>query len=102
VDRPARTGPGGFYSYDFLESLAGCDIHSAERIVPDWQDVRVGDEVRLAREVALEVAVLDPARALVLRGSVPMGKTPPPYDFSWAFVLRQQQDGQTRLLVRER
>jgi len=95
-------GRGGFYSYDFLENLAGCDIHSAGRIVPDWQDVRVGDEVKLAPQVALEVAVLEPARALVLRGGVPMGKTPPPYDFSWAFVLRQQADGQTQLLVRER
>jgi hypothetical protein len=26
-------GRGGFYSYDFLENLVGCDIHSAERIV---------------------------------------------------------------------
>ena len=26
-------GRGGFYSYDFLENLAGCDIHSAGRIV---------------------------------------------------------------------
>jgi hypothetical protein len=95
-------GRGGFYSYDFLENLVGCDIHSAERIVPDWQDVLVGDEVKLAPEVALGVAVLEPARALVLRGGVPKGETPPPYDFSWAFVLREQADGQTRLLVRER
>ena len=41
-------GRGGFYSYDFLENLAGCDIHSADHIVPGWQDVGVGDEVRLA------------------------------------------------------
>jgi len=27
---------------------------------------------------------------------------PPPYDNSWAFVLREQPDGTTRLLVRER
>src|SRR3979411_1439588 len=38
-------GRGGFYSYDFLENLVGCDIHSADRIVPEWQDVEVGDEV---------------------------------------------------------
>ena len=31
-----------------------------------------------------------------------MGSTPPPYDFTWAFVLREQPDGSTRLLVRER
>ena len=42
-------GRGGFYSYDVLENLAGCDIHSADRVVPEWQDVKVGDEVRLAR-----------------------------------------------------
>jgi hypothetical protein len=28
-------GRGGFYSYDFLENLIGCDIHSADRIVPE-------------------------------------------------------------------
>ncbi len=40
--------------------------------------------------------------ALVLRGGVPMGTVPPPYDFTWAFVVREQPDGTTRLLVRER
>ena len=41
-------GRGGFYSYDFLENLAGCDIYSADRIVPEWQDAGVGDEIKLA------------------------------------------------------
>ena len=35
-------GRGGFYSYDALENLVGCDIHSADRIVPAWQGVAVG------------------------------------------------------------
>jgi hypothetical protein len=95
-------GRGGFYSYDFLENLVGCDIHSADRIVPEWQDVGVGDEVKLHPEVALAVAALEPGRSLVLRGGVPMGNTPPPYDFTWAFVLRERPDRTTRLLVRER
>lgn len=80
-------GRGGFYSYDRLENLIGCDIHSAERIVPEWQALAVGDGVNLHPEVALTVALVEPDRALVLRGAVPMGKTPPPYDFTWAFVL---------------
>src|SRR5260221_3260859 len=29
-------GRGGFYSYDSLENLVGCDIHSADRIVAEW------------------------------------------------------------------
>jgi len=102
VDCPLGQGRGGFYSYDFLENLVGCDIHSADRIVPEWQDVGVGDEVKLHPKVALAVAALEPGRSLVLRGGVPMGNTPPPYDFTWAFVLRERPDRTTRLLVRER
>jgi hypothetical protein len=95
-------GRGGFYSYDFLENLAGCDIHSADRIVAEWQETAVGDEVRLAPEVGLSVAFLERGRSLILRGGIQMGKTAPPYDFTWAFVLRERPDGTTRLLVRER
>ena len=94
-------GRGGFYSYDFLENLVGCDIHSANRIVPEWQDVRVGDEVKFSPEVGLVVALLEPGRSLVLRGGVPLGNTASPYDFTWAFTLRDDPEG-TRLLVRER
>jgi hypothetical protein len=95
-------GRGGFYSYDALENLVGCDIHSADRVVPEWQDLKVGDQVHLHPEVELGVAVVEPCRALVLRGGVPMGAVPPPYDFTWAFVVGEQPDGTTRLLVRER
>ncbi len=95
-------GRAGFYSYDFLENLAGCDIHSADRIVPEWQDIKIGDEVKLAPPVALDVAALEPGRSLVLRGGVPIGSTPAPYDFTWAWVLRDEPGGTSRLLVRER
>jgi hypothetical protein len=95
-------GRGGFYSYDALENLVGCDIHSAEEIVPAWQSIHVGDEVKLHAEVAMIVARVEPGRALVLRGGVPLGATPPPYDATWAFVLSEQEDGTTRLVMRER
>jgi hypothetical protein len=95
-------GRGGFYSYDFLENLIGCDIHSADRIVPEYQHVEIGAQVRLAPEVALTVALVEPQCALVLRGGIPMGPMPAPYDFTWAFVLRAEPDGSTRLVVRER
>jgi hypothetical protein len=96
-------GQGGFYSYDFLENLVGCDIHSADRITPEWQDVGVGDKVKLHPEVALEVVALEPGRSLIFRGGVlPIGNTLPPYDFTWAFVLHDRPDQRTRLVVRER
>jgi hypothetical protein len=93
---------GGFYSYDRLENLVGCDIHSADSIVAEWQHIRPGDDFGLHPEVRLEVAAVEPARALVVRGGVPIGHAPPPYDFTWAFVLREEPDSTTRLLVRER
>ncbi len=95
-------GRGGFYSYDALENLFGCDIHSADAVVPQWQQIDVGDEVRLAPELPLTVARVDHGDALVLRGGVPVGAGAPPYDFTWAFVLREADDGTTRLVVRER
>lgn len=97
-------GRGGFYSYDAIENLAGCDVHSADRIVPEWQDPRVGDAFRLHPEVELRVLVVEPGRALVVGGVEPASPTAqrPPYDFSWAFVLRPAADGSTRLVVRER
>ena len=95
-------GRGGFYSYDFLENLVGCDIHSADRIVPEWQDLKIGDVIKLAPAVGLEVAAVEAGQSLVLRGGVPMGDAAPPYDFTWAWILQEERDGTARLVVRER
>jgi hypothetical protein len=96
-------GRGGFYSYDWLENLIPhVDIHSADRVVPEWQHIEAGGQIRLAPEVPLQVAAVEPGRSIVLRGGVPMGNVAAPYDFTWAFVLIPQTDGTTRLVVRER
>jgi hypothetical protein len=50
-------GRGGFYSYDALENLVGCDIHSADQIVPQWQDVKVGDQIKLAPRLGWALAL---------------------------------------------
>jgi hypothetical protein len=101
---------GGLYSYEWLENLVGCDIHNAERVVPEWQQVRVGDTVRLASAerypfLYLLVEQVEAPRVLVLRSPNVGGSEPAPateYGYSWAFVL-EPQDGQTcRLLVRSR
>lgn len=93
-------GRAGFYSYDALENLVGCDIHSSDRIVPAWQGLAVGDEVRLHPDGGLRVEVVEPGRALVLRADDPTGNSP--VEFSWAFVLCEGPGGTTRLVVRER
>jgi len=100
-------GRGGLYSYDWLENLAGCQMHSADRVVPEWQSVEVGDPFRLHPDLALRVARIDPGESLVVEGGVsPTGQetsgSDAPYDFSWAFVLVPVGADATRLIIRER
>jgi len=99
---------GGLYSYDWLENLAGCDIHSADQILPQYQHLEKGDHVRLVREdypvdLTFEVAEIEPEKVLVLRS--PGTRQEAFADgfpwVSWAFVLREE-GGRTRLLVRWR
>ena len=60
-------GRGGFYSYELLENLVGCDIHNADRIIPGLQNPKVGDSIRLhPRLPAYPVAIVELGRALVL------------------------------------
>src|SRR5215212_4605652 len=40
-------GRGGFYSYEGLENLIGCDIHNVGEIRPELQRLRVDDQVRM-------------------------------------------------------
>ncbi|MFD2247386.1 hypothetical protein [Pontibacter ruber] len=83
----------GFYSYTWLENLVLAGIHNTNQLVPEWQDLKAGDKVRLGSKkvygdiTLLPVAALEPYRHLVLQG--------------WgAFVLQPLDAHTTRLLVR--
>jgi hypothetical protein len=101
---------GGFYSYDALENLFGLQVHSADEVVPEWQQLAVGDLVTAIRSGAggWYVADLRPEEALVLQvADVAAGRParrddPAGWEFSWTFALRPTLDGRTRLLIRER
>jgi hypothetical protein len=99
-------GRGGLYSYERLENLIGCDIHNADRIIPENQDLKVGDQVRLGPEgkegyPAFDVAAIEPGRALILRGDLPTPKNTPT-TWVWAFVLAPINKQTTRLIIRSR
>ena len=63
----------GFYSYSWLERAAGAMIHNANVIHPEWQELRVGDTVWLARrygEAARQVVHRENGwTSLLVRGS---------------------------------
>jgi hypothetical protein len=92
----AQMGPGrgGAYTYDWIENLLGLGMHSADRILPEFQDVKVGDAQQLgAHGAVLRVAVVDPERSLVLRSD----------DGHWVWAFTLVPDGRgTRLISRNR
>lgn len=89
-------GRGGLYSYEFLENLAGSDLHNADRIHPEWQHLEVGDAIRpvpegylgLADSPRYTVAAIEPNRFLVL-------------DVFGTFILDPIDEQTTRLIVRQ-
>lgn len=102
-------GRGGFYTYDWLENLGGLDIHNAERILPEYQDLKVGDRVPLAPDgFGPYVAILEPEKSLVLhgdtrvdmRGGQPFMRPGDYLTFVWGFHLYEVQPGVTRLVER--
>jgi hypothetical protein len=111
----ARTESGWALQLHFLENLADLNIHSADRIVPEPQNLKVGDFVRLAPEqfgpeAGFRVVEVDPVRALLFHQPTdPDTKRPPDrtvanldayVGWNWAFLLEESDGGSTRLIVR--
>jgi hypothetical protein len=102
-------GRGGFYSYDWIENLMGLNVHTTDRILPEYQNIKVGDTVPLAPQgFSVPVAIAEPGRVLVLHGDTRnpgTGEAPTmkPGDFlavTWGFYLLNRGDGATRFIER--
>ena len=95
-------GKGGYYSYTWLETyLLNCPLVNADRIHPEWQDLKVGDEVKMCPKQPgpppYKVAMLKPNQAVVL-GHQENGT----WVDLWQFVIIPQPDGNSRLILRTR
>ncbi|WP_198285884.1 SRPBCC family protein [Saccharomonospora marina] len=88
------SGRGGAYTYDWVENLLGLDMHSVDEIVPELQNLDLGDVLPVGSNgPALRVEVLRPEQALVLRSA--------DGQWVWAFTLSPLPEG-TRLVSRNR
>ena len=91
-----QMGPGraGAYTYDWIENLFGLDMHSADRIVPEWQELDVGDVQRPPKGgPGMRVEILEPERVLSSRSEAG--------DWVWTFALKPSGES-TRLISRNR
>ena len=91
----AQMGPaprGGAYTYDWIENLLGLDMHSVERVLPEFQHPRVGDTIGLGAN-RMRYERVEPERVLSSRSE--------DGSWVWTFVLEERGDS-TRLISRNR
>jgi hypothetical protein len=88
------SGRGGVYTYDWIENLFGLHMHSADQILPQFQDLKAGDELPLGPgRPVMRAEVCDPEQTLVFRFA----------DGNWVWIFALvAEDGQTRLISRNR
>lgn len=97
---------GGLYSFETLENLIGLRFRNAGRIHPEWQQLDVGDVVRLAPKgwmglpdgVVLGVVDLVPKERIVLRAELPEL----PWEAVWSFHIVPHWEDRCRLIIRHR
>jgi hypothetical protein len=91
-------GRGGWYSYDWLENLLGFDIHTAESILPEYQDAQVGTPICMSGSFCpSKVHVIEPYQWFGWQAADESGQP------VWTFVFGLFPEGadRTRLVVRE-
>ena len=88
------SGRGGAYTYDWIENLFGLGMHSATEVLPQFQDVKAGDEMQLGpNRPKMRVEILDPERVFTVRFEGG--------NWVWIFALFPEHDA-TRLVSRNR
>ena len=91
----AQLGPsprGGAYTYDWIENLMGLNMHSADRVLPEFQHPEVGDVIGYGTN-RMRVERVEPERVLAWRSE--------DGNWVWTFVL-EERAGSTRLISRNR
>ncbi len=91
----AQMGPaprGGAYTYDWIENLLGLDMHSADRVLPEFQHPEAGEEISFGSNT-MRFERVETERVLAMRTL--------DGNWVWSFVLRETPAG-TRLVSRNR
>jgi hypothetical protein len=83
---------GGAYTYDWIENLLGLNMHSADRVLPEYQHPEIGDGFGYGGN-RMSFALVEPEHALATQSA--------DGNWVWTFVLEEQADG-TRLISRNR
>ena len=102
---------GGWYSYDLLDNGG---VPSAERILPDYQQIAVGEIVKAVPNgsFGFPIAAIEPGKVLLLAGTLDTSTGQPAdpndpnlstyYSGGQLFLIERLNDGGSRLIFRMR
>jgi len=103
---------GGFYSYEFLENLVGCNIHNTDRLLPGCEEVKTGELLWLHPKAGVPIERIEAGHGFVMHGllNTSTGETissvaAMPASFvnvSWLFYVYDIGGGYTRFVSRWR
>jgi hypothetical protein len=91
----AQMGPaprGGAYTYDWIENLLGLNMHSTDRVLPEFQHPQIGETLALGSS-RMRLDRVESGRVLAWRSE--------DGNWVWTFVLAPLNGG-TRLISRNR
>jgi hypothetical protein len=97
---------GGFYSFELLEDLAGCEMTNLDQNFPALQVWKLGDKLwmyppeKLGGVGHAVLRVYEPGRALGFGTRMVGTPLDAPENGSWSFVVEQAGENRSRLLVR--
>ena len=90
----------GWYNWDFINRLAADNYFykndkSAERVIPELQDLNQGDKISIVPDISFLVEEINENDHLLLTGV-----EEDEYVVTWAYKLNKVQENKTRLIVK--
>ena len=92
----AQMGPsprGGAYTYDWIENLLGLNMHSVDRVLPEFQHPKVGDGFGYGPN-KMSFKRVEPEHVLAVQSA--------DGNWVWTFVVEGKDESKTRLISRNR
>ena len=83
---------GGAYTYDWIENVLGLNMHSVDRVLPEFQHPQIGETIGYGSN-RMRVERVEPEHVLAWRSE--------DGNWVWTFIL-ESRDGSTRLISRNR
>ena len=84
---------GGAYTYDWIENLFGLNMHSVDRVLPEFQRPKVGDGYGYGPN-KMSFKRVEPEHVLAVQAA--------DGNWVWTFVVEGKEEGKTRLISRNR